>query len=86
MQVKDLLAHLYFKAKETFAQQQPPEVRILKYLLTIDSPANRYKLMEMAFEQGECGTRTCKRCVGGPVVFSPLVLAGAGDPAFLSCR
>lgn len=27
LQVKDIMAHLYFKAKETFAQQQPPEVR-----------------------------------------------------------
>lgn len=25
--MKDLLAHLYFKAKESFAQQAPPEVR-----------------------------------------------------------
>jgi hypothetical protein len=27
------MAHLYFKMKETTAAQQPPDVRILKYLL-----------------------------------------------------
>ena len=46
------MAHLYFKAKESYAQQQPPEVRILKFLLTVDSPADRYKLMGQAFEPG----------------------------------
>lgn len=51
-EVKDIMAHLYFKAKESFAAQQPPEVRILKYLLSVESPSDRYKLMEQAFEQG----------------------------------
>jgi hypothetical protein len=27
VQVKDVMAHLYFKAKESFAQQAPKEVR-----------------------------------------------------------
>jgi len=27
LQVKDVMAHLYFKAKESFAQQAPKEVR-----------------------------------------------------------
>eukprot|EP00887_Chlorella_sp_A99_P001218 scaffold14.g1218.t1 len=52
MQVKDIMAHLYFKAKESFAQQAPPEVRILKFLLSVDSPADRAKLLGQAFEAG----------------------------------
>ena len=28
LQVKDVMAHLYFKAKESFAQQAPKEVRL----------------------------------------------------------
>lgn len=35
-EVKDVMAHLYFKAKEATARQQPPEVRILKYLLSVE--------------------------------------------------
>lgn len=33
LQIKDVMAHLYFKMKETSARQQPPDVRILKHLL-----------------------------------------------------
>ncbi|PRW50773.1 glutamine cyclotransferase [Chlorella sorokiniana] len=51
-EVKDVMAHLYFKAKESFAQQAPKEVRILKYLLTVDSEADRAQLLEQAFEPG----------------------------------
>ena len=51
-QVKDLMAHLYFKAKESFAQQAPKEVRILKYLLTIESERDRAALLAQAFEPG----------------------------------
>ncbi|KAI7846439.1 hypothetical protein COHA_000050 [Chlorella ohadii] len=51
-EVKDVMAHLYFKAKESFAQQAPKEVRILKYLLTVDSESDRVQLLEQAFEPG----------------------------------
>ena len=52
-QVKDIMAHLYFKAKESFAAQAPPEVRILKFLLTVDSRRDRATLLDQAFEPGE---------------------------------
>lgn len=51
-EVKDIMAHLYFKAKETFAQQAPPEARILKFLLAVESEADRFSLMEQSFQPG----------------------------------
>lgn len=51
-EVKDIMAHLYFKAKEKFAAQAPPEARILKFLLSVDSESDRMSLMEEAFKPG----------------------------------
>ena len=51
-EVKDIMAHLYFKAKESFARQAPPEARILKFLLAVESPSDRVSLMEQAFQSG----------------------------------
>jgi hypothetical protein len=51
-EVKDIMAHLYFKAKETYAQQAPPEARILKFLLSVESPKDRAMLVEQAFQAG----------------------------------
>ena len=51
-EVKDIMAHLYFKAKETFARQAPVEARILKFLLSVESTKDRMALMEQAFMPG----------------------------------
>ena len=51
-EVKDVMAHLYFRAKESFAQMAPPEVRILKFLLSIESPVERSVALEEAFKPG----------------------------------
>jgi hypothetical protein len=51
-EVKDIMAHLYFKAKESFAQQAPPEARILKFLLAVESTTDRLSLMEQSFQPG----------------------------------
>ncbi|KAK9902256.1 hypothetical protein WJX75_009762 [Coccomyxa subellipsoidea] len=51
-EVKDIMAHLYFKAKESFAQMQPPEVRILKHLLSMDDPRQRSEELRAAFQPG----------------------------------
>lgn len=40
------------QAKETLAQQQPPEVRILKHLLSIQSPQERVTALQDAFAPG----------------------------------
>ncbi|CAL8466136.1 g5672 [Coccomyxa elongata] len=58
-EVKDIMAHLYFKAKESFAQMQPPEVRILKHLLSLDDPRQRSDELAAAFQPGpELETKT----------------------------
>lgn len=41
---------LLLQAKETLEQQQPPEVRILKQLLRIQSPQERRTALYDAFE------------------------------------
>ena len=51
-EVKDIMAHLYFKAKEKFASQAPPEARILKFLLSVESESDRMALLEQAFQPG----------------------------------
>ena len=40
------------QAKESFAKMQPPEVRILKHLLTLESPAERAEQLRGAFTPG----------------------------------
>jgi len=51
-EVKDVMAHLYFKAKQSFAQQAPPEARILKHLLSFESQADRSVALEQSFTPG----------------------------------
>ena len=51
-EVKDIMAHLYFKAKEKFAAQAPAEARILKFLLSVESESERMSLLEQAFQPG----------------------------------
>lgn len=45
--------HLYTKSKETLESQQPPVVRILKYLLTIEDPVELRKCLDDAFTPGQ---------------------------------
>ena len=40
------------QAKESFAKMQPPEVRILKHLLSLESPAERAEQLRCAFTPG----------------------------------
>lgn len=51
-EVKDVMAHLYFKAKETAARQQPKEVRIMKHLLSMEDPQQRRASLTEAFTPG----------------------------------
>lgn len=48
-EVKDIMAHLYFKAKESFAADLPTEVRILKHILTMDDPMDVKSALGQAF-------------------------------------
>jgi hypothetical protein len=40
------------QAKEKFAREQPPEVRVLKHILTIESPQDREVALAEAFTPG----------------------------------
>ena len=40
------------QARESFAAQQPPEVRIMKHLLALDDPAERRAALGDAFTPG----------------------------------
>lgn len=51
-EVKEVMAHLYFKMQETQHRQQPPVVRILKFLVSIEDPSERSFQMEAAFTPG----------------------------------
>jgi hypothetical protein len=51
-EVKDIMAHLYWRMKAGLAEQQPKTVRILKHLLTIEDPMERASAMDQAFTPG----------------------------------
>ena len=51
-EVKDVMAHLYFKMKETMGRQQPKEVRILKHLLMFEDVRDVQNGLEEAFTPG----------------------------------
>ena len=61
-EVKDVMAHLYFKMKDTTSRQQPKEVRILKYILSLEDPQDQRNALEEAFTPGpeleEIGSNT----------------------------
>ncbi|CAD7704866.1 unnamed protein product [Ostreobium quekettii] len=52
-EVKEVMFHLYLKSRETAAAQQPPEVRILKHLLTLPEGAEMHEGIEDAFTEGD---------------------------------
>ncbi|GMH32461.1 hypothetical protein BSKO_00295 [Bryopsis sp. KO-2023] len=52
-EVKQIMYHLYLKSKEQTEAQQPPVVRILKYLLQIEDPSELRKALDDAFTPGE---------------------------------
>ncbi|XP_010544289.1 PREDICTED: uncharacterized protein At4g37920, chloroplastic isoform X2 [Tarenaya hassleriana] len=52
-EVKDIMYHLYIRARENLQKQMPKEVRILKYLLMIEDPEERMSALKDAFTPGE---------------------------------
>lgn len=52
MQVKDILYHLYKAAMGNLQRLVPKEIRILKYLLTIESPEEQLSALKDAFTPG----------------------------------
>lgn len=53
MQVKDVLYHLYKTAVGNLQRNVPKDIRILKYLLTIEDPEECLCALNDAFTQGE---------------------------------
>ena len=51
-EVKDIMGHLYWRMKASMAELQPPAVRILKHILSMDDPAARQAALEQAFTPG----------------------------------
>lgn len=52
-QVKDVLYHLYKTSRGNLQRLMPKEIRILKYLLTIEDPEERMSALNDAFTPGE---------------------------------
>ncbi|KAH6796175.1 hypothetical protein C2S51_037161 [Perilla frutescens var. frutescens] len=52
-EVKDVLFHLYNTARGNLQRLMPKEIRILKYLLTIEDPEERMSALKDAFTPGE---------------------------------
>ncbi|XP_015887641.2 uncharacterized protein At4g37920 isoform X2 [Ziziphus jujuba] len=52
-EVKDILYHLYMTARGNLQRLMPKEIRIVKYLLTIEDPEERLCALNDAFTPGE---------------------------------
>ncbi|KAB1205430.1 hypothetical protein CJ030_MR7G010629 [Morella rubra] len=52
-EVKDVLYHLYMTARGNLQRLMPKEIRIVKYLLTIDDPEERLCALQDAFTPGQ---------------------------------
>lgn len=52
-EVKDVLYHLYMTARGNLQRLMPKEIRILKYLLTIEDPEERMSALKDAFTPGD---------------------------------
>ncbi|XP_038716987.1 uncharacterized protein At4g37920-like [Tripterygium wilfordii] len=52
-EVKDILYHLYMATRNNLQKQMPKEMRIIKYLLTIEDPEERLHSLKDAFTPGE---------------------------------
>ncbi|XP_073134974.1 uncharacterized protein At4g37920 [Henckelia pumila] len=52
-EAKDVLYHLYKTARGNLQRLMPKEIRILKYLLTIENPEERMSALKDAFTPGE---------------------------------
>lgn len=51
--MKDILYHLYVTARGNLQRLMPKEVRILKYLLSIEDPEEQMSALQDAFTPGD---------------------------------
>ncbi|GJN03288.1 hypothetical protein PR202_ga20717 [Eleusine coracana subsp. coracana] len=52
-QVKDIMYHIYVTMKESLKIISPPEMKLLKYLLNIEDPEERFGALASAFSPGD---------------------------------
>uniref|UniRef100_I1NMH8 Uncharacterized protein n=1 Tax=Oryza glaberrima TaxID=4538 RepID=I1NMH8_ORYGL len=51
-EVKDIMCHIYTTTKESLKSISPPEMKLLKYLLNIEDPEERFGALATAFSPG----------------------------------
>ncbi|KAF8772226.1 hypothetical protein HU200_005941 [Digitaria exilis] len=52
-EVKDIMYHIYTTTKESLKSISPPEMKLLKYLLNIEDPEERFGALAIAFSPGD---------------------------------
>ncbi|KAL6841234.1 hypothetical protein ACP4OV_028752 [Aristida adscensionis] len=52
-EVKDIMYHIYTTTKESIKSISPPEMKLLKYLLNIEDPEERFGALAAAFSPGD---------------------------------
>ncbi|KAF8677267.1 hypothetical protein HU200_046750 [Digitaria exilis] len=52
-EVKDIMYHIYTTTKESLKSISPPEMKLLKYLLNIEDPEERFGALATAFSPGD---------------------------------
>ncbi|CAL4920743.1 unnamed protein product [Urochloa decumbens] len=73
--VKDIMYHIYTTTKESLKIISPPEMKLLKYLLNIEDPEDRFGALATAFSPGderEAKDDDALYTVSGVIVFWPL--------------
>jgi len=53
VQVKDIMYHIYITTKESLKSISPPEMKLIKYLLNIEDPEERFGALATAFSPGD---------------------------------
>ena len=52
-QAKDIMFYLYSVARANMAKSVPKEIRIIRHLLSVEDPRQRFEEMTMAFSPGD---------------------------------
>ncbi|RZS06626.1 hypothetical protein BHM03_00037344, partial [Ensete ventricosum] len=52
-EVKDIMYHIYMTTKRSLKSIAPPEIKLLKYLLNITDPEERFSALATAFSPGD---------------------------------
>ena len=53
LQVKDIMYHIYRATNKSLKSIAPPEIKLLKHLLNITDPEERFSALATAFSPGD---------------------------------